>query len=63
MLVLVVAGIALAVVGLLFQLVDFRLVKPESGSAGRRITSRFFAIGVVCQIVGVILIVIGGVNT
>ena len=60
--VLVVAGIALAVVGLSLQLVDFRLVKPESGRAGRRITSRLFAIGVVCQVVGVILIVVGAVN-
>jgi hypothetical protein len=63
MLVLVFAGIALAVVGLLLQLFDVRLVKPESGSAGKRITSRLFAAGVVCQVVGVILIVVGGVNT
>jgi uncharacterized membrane protein YjfL (UPF0719 family) len=62
MVVLVVGGIALAVVGLLLQLVDFRLVKPESGSAGRRITSRLFAVGVVCQVAGVALIVVGGVN-
>jgi hypothetical protein len=59
---LVVAGIALAVLGLLLQLVDLRLVRPELYGAGRRGAARLFAIGVVCQLVGVILILAGGVN-
>lgn len=61
MVVVVVIGIALAVVGLFLQLFDYRLVNPQSGTTGKRLTRRLFATGVVCQVVGVILVVVGGV--
>ena len=61
MVVLVVAGITLALIGVVLQLFDHRLVEPRSGSAAKLTTRRLFATGVVCQVAGVILVVVGGV--
>jgi hypothetical protein len=58
---LVVSGIVLAVAGLVLQLADVRLVRTQPVADGRRRTLRLFAAGVACQVVGVILIVVGGV--
>jgi hypothetical protein len=58
---LVVSGILLAAAGLVLQLCDVRLLRTPPRAGGRHRTLRLFAAGVVCQIVGVILIVVGGV--
>jgi hypothetical protein len=61
MVVLVVSGILLAVAGLVLQLCDVRLLRTRPVIDGRRRALRLLVAGVVCQIVGVILILIGGV--